>query len=230
MPFSLQHKCLFIHIPRTGGSSFRTALKIKEQDPTTIVSELSDCYELSLNEMNLPTHLQLQHLCMKQIQMLGMLDHSLITESLKVSFIRNPWDKALSAYSHHYHKNSIDFEDYIVQLEKIVSFINENFVFDLEDIFYKEYSDLVLSTLSDVINDRFFWVGPGPRTKTKRKIINDRVVWVGFREVDLDKLIWVDPHFFPQHLFIYDEFDNVLLNLLLFQLVLYLHQFLNLPI
>jgi hypothetical protein len=190
MPFSLQHKCLFIHIPRNGGTSFRVALGIKEPTNSTHAKELNGDFDLQpgqLSHSDLPISLQLHHLCMKQIQMLGVLDHSLITESLKVAFVRNPWDKVLSAYSHYYHLHSVDFEDFIVKLEKIVSFVNENFVFDFNNIFYKEYSNLMISTLNEVTRDR---------------ILNSRA----------NKAIWPDPHFFPQHLFIYDEFDNQLVD------------------
>ena len=70
-------------------------------------------------------------------------------------------------------------------------FINENFVFDFENIFYKEYSDLMISTLSEVYLNHFHDV----------KL-----------NLSANKLTWVDPHFFPQHLFIYDEFDNQLID------------------
>ena len=140
MPFSLEHKCLFIHVPRTGGTSFRIALGIENPTNSTLAKELNGDFELRpLNENDLLMILPLHHLCMKHIYMLGAIEHSLIVESLKVAFVRNPWDKVLSAYSHYYHQLSIDFEDFIAKLEKIVSFVNENFVFDLKNVFYKEF-------------------------------------------------------------------------------------------
>ena len=188
MPFSLQHKCLFIHIPRNGGVSFRVALGISKPTDSTPASELNGDFDLEpLNENDLLMNIPLHHLCMKHIQMLGVLDHSLIAESLKVAFVRNPWDKVLSAYSHYYHRHSLDFEDFIVKLEKIVSFVNENFVFDLENVFYKEYSNLMISVLSEETRER--------KLNPWRK-----------------NAIWLDPHFFPQHFFIYDEFDTQLVD------------------
>ena len=91
MPFSLQHKCLFIHIPRNGGVSFRVALGISKPTDSTPASELNGDFDLEpLNENDLLMNIPLHHLCMKHIQMLGVLDHSLIAESLKVAFVRNP--------------------------------------------------------------------------------------------------------------------------------------------
>ena len=188
MPFSLQHKCLFIHIPRNGGVSFRVALGISKPTDSTLASELNGDFDLEpLNENDLLMNIPLHHLCMKHIQMLGVLDHSLIAESLKVAFVRNPWDKVLSAYSHYYQRHSLDFEDFIVKLEKIVSFVNENFVFDLENVFYKEYSNLMISVLSEETRER--------KLNPWRK-----------------DAIWLDPHFFPQYFFIYDEFDTQLVD------------------
>ena len=204
MPFSIQHKCLFIHIPRTGGTSFREALGMKSPTNYTSAQELNGDFELqNKDEMKSPIAVQLHHLCMKHIQMLGILDNSLITESLKVAFIRNPWDKVLSEYSHYYHKYSIDFEDYITKLEKIVLFINGNFVFNFENIFYKEYSDLMLST---------FQRGPTWWGAKNEVQFSDFQKFYIEHHPFANKLTWVDPHFFPQHLFIYDEFDNLLID------------------
>ena len=46
MPFSLQHRCLFIHVPRTGGTSFRVSLGIREPTNSTLVRELNGDFEL----------------------------------------------------------------------------------------------------------------------------------------------------------------------------------------
>ena len=68
----------------------------------------------------------------------------------------------------------------VFRLEKIVSFVNENFVFDFNNIFYKEYSDLMISTFGlaptwkgDVFEQ--FYIKDHPFAK---------------------ELTWVDPHFF----------------------------------
>ena len=195
MPFSLQHKCLFIQIPSTSDVSFTKSLGLNEPTDDTPAQDLNGEFALQpLTEDDLPTIIPLQHLCMKQIQMLGVLDHSLITDSLKVAFVRNPWDRVMSFYSNHYHHHSVDFEDFIVKLERIVSFVNENFVFDFKNVFYKEYSELMISTLTE------FSGGIGH--SYRGRIISPYA----------KKSIWVDPHVFPQHLFIYDEFDNNLID------------------
>ena len=188
MPFSLEHKCLFVHIPRTGGSSFRKALGVKEPTEDTPAQDLNGDFTLQpLTEKDLPTFVQLHHLCMKQIQMIGVLEPSLLNESFKCAFVRNPWDKVASKYFHNYQHHSDSFEDFIVKVEKIVAFVNENFVFDIESAFYKKYSDLIISTLTESMHN---------------KTLNP---W-------RHKAIWIDPHFFPQHFFIYDELGNILID------------------
>ena len=118
MPISLQHKCLFIHVPRTGGTSFEKALGMDVDYQTSIAEGLNGDFEVRpKNEVKLPILIQLHHLCMKHVQLLGVLSHSLLTESFKCAFIRNPWSKTVSEYSHYYHKYCTDFEDYDLRLE-----------------------------------------------------------------------------------------------------------------
>ena len=197
MPFSLQHKCLFIHIPRTGGISFTRSLGMGAPNKISIAQDLNGDFELRpKDETQIPLSVQLHHLCMKHVQLLGVLNHSLLTESFKCAFIRNPWDKSVSEYSHYYHKYCTDFEDYVHRLEKIVSFVNENFVFDFNNIFYKEYSDLMIST---------FGLAPTWKGEVfEQSYIKDHPF--------AKELTWVDPHFFPQYFFIYDEFGNNLMD------------------
>ena len=88
MPFSLQHKCLFIHIPRTGGTSFTKSLGMDEPNQDTPVQNLQGDFEIRFkDETQTPISFQLHHLCMKHVQLLGILDRSLLTESFKFAFV-----------------------------------------------------------------------------------------------------------------------------------------------
>ena len=205
MPFSLEHKCLFIHVPRTGGTSLMRSLRVDESGPNAIADGLDG--DLELRPKDETKHsiflLQLHHLCMRHIQLLQILEHSLLAESFKCAFIRNPWDKIVSEYFHSYHKYCIDFEDYVFRLEKIVSFVNENFDFDFNSNFYKKYSDLMLDV---------FKLGPTWWGATNENQLNEFTDFYIKNHPFAKELTYVDPHFFPQHFFIYDEFDNNLVD------------------
>lgn len=93
MPISKQHKCLFIHIPKTGGTSIESALGIFGDwrvENKEILFGLIQSEEL-LNfkfESNF-----LQHLTYEQCQYIRPSNY------LSFSFVRNPWDKMVSIFA-----------------------------------------------------------------------------------------------------------------------------------
>ena len=198
MPLSHKHKCLFIHIPRTGGTSFRKILDIdKDADDTDAsLDQINGKGLLSICNRNpalashkVPRVLYKEHLCMKHIFQLNIINRNIFDEYLKFAFVRNPWDKALSVYTNHYYIYCKSFEDYVNKLLVIVPFINENFTFNIEDVFYEDYSRIVFNTLYN--KDLEFAHKPWP---------GDDVM--------------VDPQFFPQHLFTHDEHGNQLVDVM----------------
>ena len=133
MPISHDHKCLFIHIPRTGGTSFRKILGIDKEDEDSIPKALERINGKGLLSMcnrnpELPSHkvprvLYKEHLCMKHIYQLSLVDNKIYSEYLKFAFVRNPWDRALSVYSNHYYVYCKDFRDFVNKIKVIVPFI-----------------------------------------------------------------------------------------------------------
>ena len=95
MPLSHKHKCLFIHIPKTGGTSIETALGIfgnwKIENLNTLFGLINS---EKLNTFNYKSNF-LQHLtyteCQKTI--------TIPKDYTSFSFVRNPWDKLVSIYS-----------------------------------------------------------------------------------------------------------------------------------
>ena len=143
MPLSIKYKCVFIHIPRTGGTSFRKILGIDGDGvETTGWSKASleqvngkGLLAISNRQVTLPSHtiprvLHKEHMCMKHIAQLNVVPRSIFDEYLKFAFVRNPWDKALSVYTNHYHIYCDNFEHYIDKLQVIVRFLNGNFTFE----------------------------------------------------------------------------------------------------
>ena len=202
MPLSIKYKCVFIHIPRTGGTSFRKILGIDEDEvETTDWSKASleqvngkGLLSISNREVTLPSHtiprvLHKEHMCMKHIAQLNIVPRSFFDEYLKFAFVRNPWDKALSVYTNHYHIYCDNFEHYIDKLQVIVRFLNDNFTFDLEAPFYEKYSRITFNVLHNKDLDYPFNPWPGEE-------------------------VIIDPQFFPQHLFTHDENGNQLVDVI----------------
>ena len=176
MPVSHKHKCVFVHIPRTGGTSFRELFRedkdwynderMNREDLLFVQS--SDASSPSNTE---PRILHKQHLFLHHMHQLHLLEDEPLVNYYKFAFVRNPWDKALSAYANHYKQYCLDFADYVNKVKVIVDFINEHFTYDIEADFYTHYSRITFNTLNEKelnfpytpwgnnvsIADPFFW-------------------------------------------------------------------------
>ena len=196
MPVSHDHKCLFIHIPRTGGTAFRKFLRIDGDDgevpaPLELINGkglLSVCNRNpEVPSHKVPRVLHKEHLCMKHIYQLSLVNNKIYSEYFKFAFVRNPWDRALSIYSNHYYIYCSDFQEFVNKIKVIASFINDNFTFELEEEFYVDYSRVVFNTLYN--KDLEFAHRP----------------WDG------DEVIF-DPQFIPQYLFTHNEYGEQLVD------------------
>jgi hypothetical protein len=95
VPVSYVYKCLFIHIPKSGGTSIERALGIfgdwKVEDRKNLFGLIQT---KELLEKNFLSNF-LQHLTFSDI-------HSFHSDSVgffSFAFVRNPWDKLVSVYS-----------------------------------------------------------------------------------------------------------------------------------
>ncbi len=95
VPISHKHKTIFIHVPRTGGSSIEKALGIygRNNDGAN-----ECCIEILFG---LSSTIYLQHLTILEIQDRMTKDpggKDLFREYFKFAFIRNPYDRIISEY------------------------------------------------------------------------------------------------------------------------------------
>lgn len=95
MPFSHDKKALFIHIPRTGGSSVEVSLAIPptERDPSRKDTK---------NLFGPSTHGYLQHYTLSQLIDERLLNEQQRSDYVVFSFVRNPWDRLVSAYFYNF--------------------------------------------------------------------------------------------------------------------------------
>lgn len=87
---SNKHQCIFVHIPRTGGSSIETVLWPRKEEKDLwqgFTSRFNNEYQTD----------GLQHLYARNIRK-AVGDR--FDRYFKFTIVRNPWDKAVSSYAH----------------------------------------------------------------------------------------------------------------------------------
>ena len=97
MPLSTSLKCLFVHIPKTGGTSIEKALGIfgdwRTEDRVKLFGQISSDDLLAKGFGSS----FLQHLTYSEI--LQVVDRGTLREAFSFAFVRNPWDRLVSTFS-----------------------------------------------------------------------------------------------------------------------------------
>jgi hypothetical protein len=97
MPISHEHRCLFVHIPKTGGTSIENALGMYFRRNRENVDRLFGSIRSSeLKQLGLGSG-YLQHLTLSEM-------HTIhpkwpFGDYFSFSFVRNPWDRMVSSFS-----------------------------------------------------------------------------------------------------------------------------------
>lgn len=90
---SHQHKCIFIHVPKTGGTSVEKAfledLNLSAKDQTSLV--------LGPNIGKVGPR-RLSHFTIPELIESGHIDAKGVSSYFKFGFVRNPWDRLVSTY------------------------------------------------------------------------------------------------------------------------------------
>ena len=99
MPVSDQYRCLFVHIPKTGGTSIEKTLgmfrdRVDQQDACAMFGNI----ELKATFPVAPVSDFLQHLTLQEALLFDR-DNNRLHEYFKFTWVRNPWDRMVSAFS-----------------------------------------------------------------------------------------------------------------------------------
>jgi hypothetical protein len=110
MPVDHDQKLLFIHVPRTGGTTILTLLGLwKEERSANLQTLFGDLGQLDL-----------QHLTVSQLRQ--FLTPVEFASYFKFAFVRNPWDRTVSAalWRARYRDEAIrDLRDYVDWAERV---------------------------------------------------------------------------------------------------------------
>jgi len=91
---SLEHKFLFVHIPKTGGNSIQQALIDYSEDRIVLANHFQDgVNRFGIYSPNIPSR---KHSAINDYA--SMLDREIFNDIFKFSCVRNPWDRLISFY------------------------------------------------------------------------------------------------------------------------------------
>lgn len=148
---SIDHKCIFIHIPRTGGTSIEERIWPNQRDPETLWMGFIDKYHNKYQTGGL------QHLLARQIK--EEIDTNIFNSYWKFSVVRNPWDKIISQYFYTQKKPRIlsflGVEE-IKSLEEYLELISKKKYVQWEEQWKFLYDDNKECLVDDVYRFEFF--------------------------------------------------------------------------
>jgi len=109
---SIEQKCIFVHVPKTGGQSVEQAFL--NQNGLSWDARAALLLKKNTNINKGPK--RLAHLLASEYVELGYVSQHFFDTSFKFSFVRNPWDRMVSSY--HYQKhNCRSFKEYVQQID-----------------------------------------------------------------------------------------------------------------
>lgn len=97
MPYSDKYKCIFIHIPKTGGSSLESRLKLWDKK-TAKYNGLAGPIDQGILHLTDSNTFFYQHLKYKDI--VKLLPFDVISSYFTITVVRNPFDRLVSIFSY----------------------------------------------------------------------------------------------------------------------------------
>lgn len=127
MPINKDKKVLFVHIPKTGGSTIE---KFFDMTNKTNRADYDLLFGVDTRRKNVNYDIALQHLTFNEIKN----NHKIkVNNYFSFSLVRNPWDKVISAYLNHFIKLKPDFNNFLSWVEKSVEYEKDHDHFTYQD-------------------------------------------------------------------------------------------------
>lgn len=107
MPISIQHRCIFVHVPKAGGTSIAMALGMHRDWRLAHLDVLHGRYFLGGRKY------LLQHMPLSETVKFASL-YTDVAGFFKFAFVRNPWDRLVSDFFWRSRNKGIgDFADFV---------------------------------------------------------------------------------------------------------------------
>ncbi|MDO6567903.1 sulfotransferase family 2 domain-containing protein [Alteromonas sp. 1_MG-2023] len=132
---STKHKFLFIHIPKTGGNAIQKSLLPFSDDQVVFTNDMHDGidrFEIRSQSINIHKHSSLE-------DYRSQLDKQTFEELLKITCVRNPWDRCVSFFFSP-HRGPVDWSE-VAFAEFIKSTIKPHAHFLKTSTFTSNYFD-----------------------------------------------------------------------------------------
>nr|WP_321452396.1 sulfotransferase family 2 domain-containing protein [uncultured Carboxylicivirga sp.] len=142
MPVNRTKNFIFIHIPKVAGTSIEQTFGIYGKHSETSL-DLAYGKKLIKNEQY-----SLQHIGYDQFVELGLIDSDEMDNYYTFSFIRNPWDRAVSDYKwqKNIRKRKLSFRKYLKEVETIVNQYSRNRLINCSNCHYVPQSWYIFDT------------------------------------------------------------------------------------
>ena len=173
MPICNKNKIIFVHIPKTGGTSIEKLFGMYNEN-----SNMPDLDKLhghvpveNSTKVNNPLSLAgnygyyLQHLSINEIKRL-IPDHIYIDKNI-FTCIRNPWDRIVSEYIWAY--SFLKFDDFI---NKVYDVVSNRIMLDTENVHFRPQNEFLNSELNYICRFEEFKSDLGNLTKSLSLNIN----------------------------------------------------------
>jgi hypothetical protein len=133
MPISHKYKVIFIHIPKTAGTSVENVLGVStindfyNRGKTNDVLKVINTEPLSSKEYRDILQKSPQHYTLQEIK--KIIDPSVFSDYLKFSIVRNPYDRFVSEYNSNEEFNFLSFDEFTDYAMSLTA-VERNWLFD----------------------------------------------------------------------------------------------------